>query len=153
MSAHSFFPDAIGVPTIEFTFVEIEFELDNTTELDAWLKKTIEREECRLHSLNFILCSDEYLHRINVEYLNHDTLTDVITFPYEQPPIVHGDIFISLDRVRENAKKYDVHLNTELHRVMVHGVFHLCGYGDKTESEAKAMRAKENEALGFLNKK
>jgi len=150
MSAHSFSPEPIGTPTIDFSIVEIEFEPINFDHAKAWLKETIEREECQLRSLNFIFCSDEYLHKLNVDYLDHDTLTDVITFPYAQPPIVEGDIFISIDRIKENATIFDVSFQKELHRVMVHGVLHLCGYGDKSNEEAKLMRSKEDEALSLL---
>jgi rRNA maturation RNase YbeY len=152
MPAHSFHPDSIGAPTIDFASVEIEFALENTAKTKAWLKNIIEQEECQLHSLNFIFCSDEYLHQLNVDYLNHDTLTDVITFPYAEPPSISGDVFISIERVKDNAKQFAVPFSNELNRVMVHGVLHLCGYGDKTETEAKLMRKKEDDALTLLSK-
>lgn len=87
-----------------------------------------------LHLLNFIFCSDDYLLRLNVEYLDHDTLTDIITFPYADPPSIHGDIFISIDRVRDNAADFKVTFEQELNRVMAHGVLHLCGYGNETQT-------------------
>lgn len=152
MSAQSFKSSESGTPTIEFTSVEIEFELKSPNHVNDWLRKIIEREECHLFSLNFIFCSDEYLHQLNVEYLDHDTLTDVITFPYTQPPRIEGDIFISIDRIKDNAKDFQVAFIDELHRVMVHGVLHLCGYGDKSEEEAKMMRQKEDEALALRTK-
>ena len=136
--------------SITFSSEEINFQLDDEASTGEWLKKVIEREEKQLHSLNFIFCSDEYLLQLNVEYLDHDTLTDVITFPYADPPIVEGDIFISIDRIKENAEKYDATFSQELHRVMAHGVLHLCGYGDKNQQEMKLMRRKENEALMLL---
>jgi rRNA maturation RNase YbeY len=136
--------------SIEFSSEEAEFELQDEQVATVWLKKTIERAGCVLRSLNFIFCSDNYLHRLNVEYLSHDTLTDIITFPYAEPPIIEGDIFISIDRVRENAGEFEVSFEQELYRVMAHGVLHLCGYGDKTPEEQKIMRQKEDEALSML---
>ena len=143
---------SIGEESIGITFSteDIAFELENEQVTGEWLKKVIEREENKLRSLNFIFCSDEYLHQLNVEYLKHDTLTDVITFHYATLPVIEGDIFISIDRIKENAKNFDVSFHQELSRVMVHGVLHLCGYGDKTTEEATIMRQKENEALELL---
>ncbi len=135
---------------IEFSSEEAEFELQDEQGVTVWLKKTIERTGCVLRSLNFIFCSDDYLHRLNVEYLDHDTLTDIITFPYAEPPTIEGDIFISIDRVRENAGEFEVSFEQELHRVMAHGVLHLCGYSDKTLEAQKIMRQKEDEALSML---
>lgn len=132
---------------IEFSTEAIDFELKEEQAVTVWLKKIIEQAGNRLRLLNFIFCSDEYLHRINVEYLDHDTLTDIITFPYAEPPIIEGDIFISIDRVRDNAGDYNVTFEQELCRVMAHGVLHLCGYGDKTPEEQRIMRQKEDEAL------
>jgi len=137
-------------PTVEFSSEEIEFELNNEQSATEWLLKIIERAGCVLRSLNFVFCSDEYLHRLNVEYLDHDTLTDIITFPYASPPDIEGDIFISIDRVRDNASDFNVSFEQELHRVMAHGVLHLCGFGDKTPAEQKIMRSKEDEALALL---
>ncbi|MCG8332656.1 MAG: rRNA maturation RNase YbeY [Chitinophagales bacterium] len=127
---------------------DIDFELPNDEQryID-WIQYIIKKEKKELLQLTYIFCSDSYLHQINVEYLNHDTLTDIITFPYTEPPLIEGDIFISIDRVKENAVKYGVSFEDELHRVIIHGVLHLCGYPDKTEEEAKVMRKKEEEAL------
>lgn len=136
-------------PSICFSIEEIVFELENEQATADWLQKIIEQAGHELRLLNFIFCSDEYLHQLNVEYLNHDTLTDVITFPYADPPAIEGDIFISIDRVRDNAQAFGVPFSDELHRVMVHGVLHLGGLGDKTETEAKLMRQKEDEALAL----
>ena len=135
---------------ITFSAEDISFQLENETYTREWLKKMIEREEKQLHSLNFIFCPDDYLLQLTIEYLDHDTLTDIITFPYADPPVIEGDVFISIDRIKENAKKYDVTFSHELFRVMAHGVLHLCGYGDKSREEAKLMRQKENEALQIL---
>ncbi len=136
---------------ISFSSEDTNFQLENENFIETWLKKVIEREEKELCSLNFIFCSDEYLFEMNVEYLNHDTLTDVITFPYAAPPLIEGDVFISIDRIKENAKQFKVSLLNELYRVMAHGLLHLCGYGDKSEEEIKTMRQKENEALLLLD--
>ena len=100
-------------------------------------------QKAQLIGLSYIFCSDAYLHNINVEYLNHDTLTDIITFPYLSPPEIEGDIFISVDRIRENAQTFQVTFEQELHRVIIHGVLHLCGQGDKTEEEDTQVEAGE----------
>ena len=136
---------------VEFSSEEVEFELENKQAVIEWLKKIIEQSGNSLRLLNFIFCSDDYLNRLNVEYLDHDTLTDIITFPYAEPPLIMGDIYISIDRVRENAQEFNVTFEQELHRVMVHGVLHLCGIGDKTPEEQRTMRQKEDEALLLIN--
>lgn len=133
--------------TIQFHFEEVQFELPSEEKLQNWIHDIIDREGCKLSSLNFIFCTDSYLHQINVQYLDHDTLTDIITFPYQEPPLIEGDIFISIDRVRENADSYDVSFYEELLRVISHGVLHLCGYSDKTKEEKARMTGKEDEAL------
>ena len=132
---------------IEFSSEEVEFELENEQAVMDWLQKIIEQTGNSLRMLNFIFCSDDYLLRLNVEYLDHNSLTDIITFPYAEPPVIEGDIFISIDRVRDNAVDFNVPFEQELHRVMAHGVLHLCGYGDKTPDEQRTMRQKEDEAL------
>jgi len=130
-------------PMLTFHTEDIDFELDNTKKVEQWILQTIKNEGGTLSFINYIFCSDTYLHRINVEYLNHDTYTDIITFPYSDKTI-ESDIFISIDRIRENAKTFNVTFERELHRVMIHGVLHLLGYGDKTEEEQKRMRARED---------
>ncbi len=97
--------------------------------------------------MDYVFCSDELLHSINTEFLNHDTLTDIITFDYSLGKELHGEIYISTDRVRENARMYEVEFENELHRVIIHGILHLCGYSDKTEADKLEMRRKENECL------
>jgi len=145
------FPDftELAEDTVQFHTEEIDFDLPNSEQIVHWIKTTITAENCQLTSLNFIFCNDTYLHKINLEYLNHDTLTDVITFPYtaEGEPI-EGDIYISIDRIKENATNFEVTFLKELKRVIIHGVLHLCGYGDKSEAEQKIMTAKENFYLG-----
>lgn len=138
-------PNEEGV--ISYFMEAVSFQLPEEAQLDTWIKATIEAEAANLQQLNYIFCSDSYLHKINVEYLKHDTLTDVISFPYAPPPQVQGDIFISIDRIQENATTFGVSFEQELLRVMAHGVLHFCGYGDKSEQEAKLMRSKEEEAL------
>ncbi|MEZ4994016.1 MAG: rRNA maturation RNase YbeY [Saprospiraceae bacterium] len=133
--------------SIIFQSEEIDFQLDNEAAVAEWIVSVINMEKCRLTGVNFIFCSDDYLHQINVTYLDHDTLTDIITFPYDDPPVIHGDIFISIDRIRDNATQLKTDFSTELHRVIIHGVLHLCGYGDKTPEEKSRMTQKEDNAL------
>lgn len=135
---------------ISFHSEEIDFELPRSPRIEDWIRAVIHNQNCRLVFLNIVFCSDEYLHQINFEYLDHDTFTDIITFPYADPPRIEGDVFISIDRVRENAVSFHVPLEQELHRVIIHGVLHLCGQGDKTPEEKVAMRDKEDEALELL---
>ncbi|MEM6699364.1 MAG: rRNA maturation RNase YbeY [Bacteroidota bacterium] len=136
---------------ISFFAEGTDFELVNPNEIEQWILQVIEKENCELVSINYIFCSDAYLHNLNVEYLQHDTLTDIITFPYDDPPIIHSDIFISIDRVRENAKELGLTFKQELHRVIIHGILHLCGYKDKSATEAGLMRQKEEEMLALLD--
>ncbi len=135
---------------IDFHFEEVSITAFQAEVYVLWIKKTILHHQCKLGQLQYIFCTDEYLHRMNVAYLNHDTLTDIITFPYQEPPIVSGDIFISIDRVKENASERNLPFGDELSRVIIHGILHLCGYGDKNEAEAAEMRRMENEALFVL---
>ena len=127
----------------------IDFQLVNEISLSLWIEKTIENEGATLGAVSYIFCSDDYLHQMNIEYLNHDTLTDVITFPYNDNPI-EGDIFISIDRVKDNAQDLNITFSDELHRVMIHGVLHLCGYSDETDEQEAEMRRKEDEYLKLL---
>ena len=133
--------------SIDFHFEDVSITSFETMQYSHWIKRVIFHHQCKLGQLQYVFCSDDYLHRMNVEYLDHDTLTDIITFPYEEPPRVQGDIFISIDRVMDNAKDRNIDFELELRRVIIHGVLHLCGYGDKTEEEAKRMRVLEEEAL------
>lgn len=135
---------------IAFHSEGISFVLPQQADIQNWITKIIETENCVLQQLNFVFCSDEYLHKINLEYLNHDTYTDIITFPYGEGKIIESDIFISVDRTTENAKTYGVEPIQELHRVIIHGVLHLTGYGDKTAEQKTLMRQKEDEALALL---
>lgn len=135
---------------IQFFCEDIEFELAFPDKITTWLQEVVTKEGKQLAGVSYVFCSDEYLYQMNVDYLQHDTYTDVITFPYSDPPLVDGDIFISIDRVRENAGAFQSDFDRELRRVMVHGVLHLCGYKDKTEEEAEKMREKENEYLQLV---
>ncbi|MDO7172138.1 rRNA maturation RNase YbeY [Mariniflexile sp. AS56] len=134
---------------ISFNY-ETTFSLGNEEQLSDWIKGVITDEKCVLEEVNYIFCDDEYLHKLNVEFLNHDTLTDVISFDYSIGKTIQGDVYISIERVADNAVDFKVSLEEELQRVMVHGVLHYCGYKDKTDSDAKLMREKENHYLSQL---
>jgi rRNA maturation RNase YbeY len=112
--------------------------------MSVWISKAILEEKCKEGEINYIFCSDEYLHKINMDFLKHDTLTDIISFDYSIGKELHGDIYISVDRVKENAMDFEVSFNTEMLRVLIHGVLHYCGYKDKTDEDVKGMRAKED---------
>ena len=133
---------------IDFQYIEND-TLSNTEALNLWLNRVITEEKMEIGELVYVLCNDEYLLKKNIQFLNHNTLTDVITFDYSEEEIISGDILISTERVVENAKIFNVNYLTELHRVMVHGLLHLLGYKDKTEKDANTMREKENY---YLNK-
>jgi len=130
---------------------ETDFELDTEEKTSQWIQSVIEQEEKKLGEINYIFCNDEYLHKINVEFLNHDNYTDIISFDYTMGKTINGDIYISIDRVKDNAKSYCVSFDNELHRVIIHGVLHYLGWKDKTETEKKLMRNKENDCLLNLN--
>ena len=132
---------------IAFLTEDITFELKEKLKHKAWLKEAAKAEGFRIGELNYIFCSDAYLLDINQKYLGHDTLTDIVTFDNsEDPKMIEGDIFISIERVRENAIKFDTD-DSELKRVMVHGLLHLAGYKDKDKAQKELMRNKENEHL------
>ena len=128
---------------ISFNY-EIEFSLQDEASVSTWISNLIKEEDCREGEINYVFCSDDYLHKINVDFLNHDTLTDIISFDYSVGKELHGDIYISIDRVKDNAKDFDVLFKDELARVMAHGVLHYCGYKDKSEEDVKIMRSKED---------
>ncbi|WP_299883615.1 rRNA maturation RNase YbeY [uncultured Lacinutrix sp.] len=134
---------------INFNY-ESEFKLPNEFKISNWISTVIKTEKCKEDEINYVFCDDSYLHKINVEFLNHDTLTDIISFDYTVGKKLQGDIFISVERVIDNAKDFKVNFQTELHRVIVHGILHYCGYKDKEESDAKIMREKENFYLNLL---
>ena len=126
---------------------ECNFSLENEDTYSSWIAKVILSENKELGEINYIFVNDEYLHKLNIEHLNHDTLTDVISFDYSVLNILHGDIFISIDRVKENALIFNTSFTDELKRVMIHGVLHYCGYKDKTKKQEDTMRQKEEEKL------
>ena len=128
---------------ISFNY-ETDFKLEDEGKISEWISKAINSENCKEGELNYIFCSDDYLHKINVDFLNHDTLTDIISFDYSVGKELHGDIYISVERVEDNAKDFDVSFEDELARVMIHGILHYCGYKDKSEEDAKLMRSKED---------
>lgn len=133
---------------IEFLVEDVDFKVADAEELTSWIERVAEVHEYEIVQLTYIFCSDEYLHKVNVEYLDHDTYTDVITFDNaDDADIIEGDIFISVDRVRENAVTHGVPFRDELHRVMIHGVLHLLGYADKDLLSQTAMRKKEDDCL------
>jgi rRNA maturation RNase YbeY len=133
------------MPAIDFFEEDINFKLKNKTRVRQWITQTIRAEGFKLSSVTYIFCSDDYLLNINRQYLNHDTFTDIITFDNsERDHVVLGDIFISIDRIRENAIKFNVTETTELHRVIIHGVLHLLGYTDKSAPDKQKMTEKED---------
>lgn len=134
---------------INFFSEEISFKLAHPRKTSNWIKLCIKKERKRLRSLNFIFCTDANLLQRNIEYLNHGTLTDIITFDQSDDHLIEGEIYISIERVRENAVKLDVLFDDELHRVIIHGVLHLIGYGDKQKSEKTLMRKKEDACLSL----
>lgn len=137
---------------IVFHSEEIDFELSNGEKLAEWIESSASAEGKAISAVNIIFCSDEYLYQMNMDYLQHDTYTDVITFPYSsnEDDFIEGDIFISVERTAENAKKFGVSAELELNRVIIHGILHLIGYDDKTAHKKKIMTAKEDEYLAKL---
>jgi len=128
---------------ISFNY-ENDFKLPNETKISNWISLVIKTEGCKEGEINYIFCNDDYLLKLNKDFLNHDTLTDIISFDYSIGKNLQGDVFISTQRVEDNAKDFKVSFIAELHRVIVHGVLHYCGYKDKTKEDAKLMREKED---------
>ncbi len=121
-----------------------DFEIADKSILKKWIKKVVKQEGSAIAELNFIFCDDEYLLEKNKTFLKHDTLTDIITFDYSEKNTLTGDVYISIERVKENSQNYGVPYENELHRVIIHGVLHLLGYKDKNEKQQKEMREKED---------
>ena len=134
---------------IEFNF-ETDFELKSRMKIQKWISEIIISEGFEEGEVLYIFCDDEYLHKLNVSFLGHDTLTDIISFDYRAGKQINGEIYISVERVAENSKDFKTNFEDELHRVMIHGILHFCGYKDKTALEEGAMRSKEDEALKKL---
>ncbi|MCF8430273.1 MAG: rRNA maturation RNase YbeY [Bacteroidia bacterium] len=135
---------------ISFNY-ESDFILDQEPVYSSWIENIILSENKTLGEISYIFCDDAYLHNINMQYLNHDTLTDIISFDYTEGDIISGDIFISIERVKDNAIDFNVSFEEELKRVLAHGVLHYCGYKDKTDADATLMRTKENEKIKLFH--
>lgn len=135
---------------IRFNY-ETDFKLSDEKRYRSWILRVIASEDKTAGDINFIFCDDAFLHKINVEYLAHDDLTDIISFDYTVGNQLHGDIFISVERVADNAKDFGVPFTDELHRVMAHGVLHYSGYKDKTDADSRLMRQKEEEKMKMFH--
>ncbi len=135
---------------INFFTEDVDFDLKGKLKNKKWIKTIVEQEGQKTGDINIIFCSDEYLLEVNKQYLNHDYYTDIITFNYNTEK-VNGDLFISIDRVAENAEKQNVPRGTEMQRVIIHGVLHLLGYNDKSPKEEKEIREKEDKAIEIFN--
>ena len=136
---------------IRFSVQSGSFELREPEKVHRWIAEVVRRRGMTVGNISYLFCDDEYLLEANRRYLDHDTYTDIITFDYVAGGLVSGDIMISVDRVGENAQKFGVPFEQELHRVVIHGVLHLLGQGDKSPEEAAAMRCQEEEALTLWN--
>jgi rRNA maturation RNase YbeY len=137
---------------ISFNY-ELDFKLGEEAVYSEWISKVISSENKNEGEINYIFCDDDYLVEINQQYLQHDTLTDIISFDYSIGNELHGDIYISIERVRENATDFNVTFDEELKRVLVHGVLHYCGYKDKSEEDENSMRQKEEEKMKMFHVK
>ena len=135
---------------ISFNY-ETDFKLDDESVISKWISSVISAESFKKDEINYIFCDDDYLHKLNVEFLKHDTYTDIISFDYSIGKIIQGDIYISIERVQDNAKDFIVPFQKELHRVIIHGILHYCGYKDKTAEDIKLMRNKENHYISRLD--
>lgn len=135
---------------ISFNY-ETDFKLDNEAQYEDWISRIIESEGFDEGEINYIFCDDDYLHKINVEYLDHDTLTDIISFDYTVGNVLQGDIFVSVERVKDNAIDFNVPFDDELKRVLSHGVLHYCGYKDKSPKDEALMRSKEEEKMQMFH--
>ncbi len=135
---------------IEFSY-ECGFRLENKSQYSHWVNRIVISEGLKASTINYIFCEDRYLLGINRKHLNHDTFTDIITFDYSDRGILSGDIFISIERVKENAKIYSKSFKNELLRVMAHGILHLMGFNDKTKEEVLEMRRKEEEKMELFH--
>lgn len=135
---------------ISFNY-ESDFILDQEEYFVTWIETIITSEDKVVGEIAYIFCNDDYLHAINMQYLNHDTLTDIISFDYTEGDIISGDIFISIERVKDNAIDFNVSFEEELKRVLAHGVLHFCGYKDKTNIDAALMRSKEEEKIKLFH--
>lgn len=128
-------------------YSENDFTPEQPEEINNWIRKIVEGEDYELGEVSVVFCNDDYLLEINQKFLNHDNYTDIITFDYNLGKQINSEIYISTERVAENANTFKCSFKDELHRVIIHGILHLCGYSDKDEKDKNTMRAKENEAL------
>ena len=135
---------------ISFNY-ETEFTLENETLFSDWISRVILSENKKEGDINYVFCDDEYILEINKQYLDHDYYTDIISFDYSVGNELHGDVFVSVERVRENAADFDVTFDEELKRVIIHGILHYSGYKDKSEEEELLMRQKENEKIAMFH--
>lgn len=135
---------------ISFNY-ETDFELENESHYEDWISRIIYSEGFDEGEINYIFCDDEYLHKINLEYLDHDTLTDIISFDYTVGNLIQGDIFISIERVKDNASDFNASFDEELKRVLSHGILHYCGYKDKSPKDEALMRSKEDEKMQMFH--
>lgn len=138
---------------IDFNFEDVDFELPDHDSLVAWIDYAVKNEGCFTGNISYVFCSDEYLWNMNKQYLGHDYYTDIITFDYVEDKYISGDLFISIDRVGDNAKTYNVSRETELLRVMIHGVMHLVGYDDQTDEQEAEIHKMEDFYIDVYNKK
>lgn len=134
---------------ISYNF-ETAFLLNKKDQITVWIKNVISKEGFDCGEINYIFCDDDYLLKLNIEFLDHDTLTDIISFDYTMGNLISGDIYISIPRVKENADLFNTSFENELHRVIIHGVLHYCGYKDKSSDQKLIMRRKEDEYLNAL---
>jgi len=128
-------------------FYQTDFTLQKEQEISSWISEIITSEGFVEGDITYVFCDDDYLYNLNKEFLHHDTLTDIISFDYSLGKQIHGEIYISVERVTDNAKSFNTAFDNELHRVIIHGILHYCGYKDKLDNEASLMRSKEEEAL------
>lgn len=135
---------------ISFNFIETKDVVSQKNKVKSWIKSVAEKRGFKVGEISYIFCSDDYLLDINKTYLKHDFYTDIITFDYTDAKKISGDLYISIDRIRDNAQELNLGFEQELHRVIIHGVLHLLGLKDKTEKEAKEMRKAEEECLKSL---
>jgi len=135
---------------VHFFYNEVQFKLKNPRKVTNWIKRVVEKEGSSIKEINYVFCSDSYLLTLNRSFLSHNTLTDILTFDHSNDvSVLEGEIYISIERVKENAEKYDVAFEDELGRVMIHGVLHLLGYKDKKIAEKALMRKKEEACLSL----
>ena len=136
---------------INFFKDSTKFKLEKRKELRKWINKVVNSEKCNIEWINFVFCDDRILAEMNIKYLNHNTLTDILTFAFsDNGENISGEIYISVQRVKENASNYKVTFEKELHRVMIHGILHLLGYKDSKKNEKEIMKQRENFYLSFL---